>query len=566
MTNSAANESNLVLHKPLYGHTVRDCCFLAVTTILSSIFYISRIGFYWDDWLVLKIFHFSHDQSVIGLTRSVFAEWPEMKVRPLQAFQWAVLYPLFGQTPLGYHIVSTAALLAGVCMFYLVLRTLTQRRLLSLATAVLYGLLPHYSTDRIWYAIWAANLSMVLYFLSLYADLNQLSFRSWIWPWKVVASLSLMLSLLAYEPFMPFFLLNPVLVALKRWQLQRHGKKVLWSWAGTAVSYITNMFLIIVISKYKQGTSRRAPGGGAFGWWLVDNTWMGSIDLTFRAYGSRLPHILSTIWNLYWSWSSFAIALAMVIVVAGYLMQTATTSGERLPRAYVFVLLIATGTLIAGGSYSYLYSFYEVNTGVNNRVVIAAGATVAIAWVSIAGLLCRLLAPEKSASHIFSVLVALLCGCGCLINNTVASFWAEGSQKQRAILSDMKEHFSAPPPGSSIVLTGLCAWNGPGIVFEATWDAGSALALLYDDKTLRGEPLWPWAEAREHGIPSGRDTSDKTTLYSYSSLYLYDVRKKEAGRITDAASASSYIAQAKQYNTANGGCLTAGFGTGLPIW
>src|SRR5215510_2979246 len=118
MTNGTANDSNLVLHKPLYGHTVRDCCFLAITTILSSIFYISRIGFYWDDWLVLKIFHFSHDQSVIGLTRSVFAEWPEMKSRPLQALQWAVLYPLFGQTPLGYHIVSTAALLAGVCMFF----------------------------------------------------------------------------------------------------------------------------------------------------------------------------------------------------------------------------------------------------------------------------------------------------------------------------------------------------------------------------------------------------------------------------------------------------------------
>jgi hypothetical protein len=28
-------------------------------TFLSYVFYVSRLAFYWDDWQVLKIFHFS---------------------------------------------------------------------------------------------------------------------------------------------------------------------------------------------------------------------------------------------------------------------------------------------------------------------------------------------------------------------------------------------------------------------------------------------------------------------------------------------------------------------------
>ena len=101
-------------------------------------------------------------------------------------------------------------------------------RLISVGTTVLYGLLPQYSTDRVWHPILVANLTMALYFLSLFADLKQLARRSWIGPWKVVATASLVLSLLAYDLFFRVFPLRSVLVAIKRVQFKCVGKATNW--------------------------------------------------------------------------------------------------------------------------------------------------------------------------------------------------------------------------------------------------------------------------------------------------------------------------------------------------
>jgi hypothetical protein len=83
-----------------------DSVFLGVLMMLSSLLYMLRLGFYWDDWQALRIFRFSDNQSVLGLTRSLFVVWPEMKARPVQAIEWAVVYKLFAEQPLGYHVLA----------------------------------------------------------------------------------------------------------------------------------------------------------------------------------------------------------------------------------------------------------------------------------------------------------------------------------------------------------------------------------------------------------------------------------------------------------------------------
>jgi len=90
--------------------------------------------------------------------------FPDTVARPVQAIHLAILYRVFGLTPLGYHLVNTLTFCLGVCVFYLALRELTGRRVTSLSTITLFGLLPHYSTDRFWYATFNGNISMVFLF------------------------------------------------------------------------------------------------------------------------------------------------------------------------------------------------------------------------------------------------------------------------------------------------------------------------------------------------------------------------------------------------------------------
>jgi hypothetical protein len=540
---------------------LRDCVFLAVLTMLSSAFYVFRIGFYWDDWRLFQLLHFSTDQSLSGLMRSLFAGWPDLRVRPVQALQLAVLYQLFGMKAVGHHLVNTAILFLGVSVFYFALLALTGRRLMSLAIAAIYGVLPHYATDRFWYANFCANLSMVFYFLSLYWDVKSLRFKgSRMWQWKGAASLSLVTSSLSYEVFMPLFLLNPVLIAFKRWQLRASGKGLRWSWMASGLFYLANPLLLGLIGIIKARNNGRAPGVNSVGWWLVDTAVSGSADLTWGAYLLNLPHILWTILTKYWNWPAFLIALVLGVVIAIYLIHVAKTSEERLPHFVVLALTLCGATLVSGLSYAYFYSYYGVNTGVNNRVTIAAATGVAISWASLAGLLGHTFLRRAISNHVFCILVALLCASGCLIIDTVSSFWIVAAQKRAQILTDMKQNFQ-PPRGSSVLLTGLCAWEGPGIIFEADWDVTGALALLYEDNTIKGDVLWPWMKAQEQGIESG-----KNVIYSFASLYSYDVRTKQAAQISDAKTAAFQIEKTKEDDVKSHECLSSGFGTGLAIW
>src|SRR5438552_4082201 len=137
---------------------LRDSLFLSVILGLSVVLYAGRLGFYADDWKFLETLTFSTDQSLPGLFRTFYTESETVWMRPVQAIEQAILYWFFGLRPLGYHLVNSTVLLSGVLLFYWVLRELNCERWLALSLPAVYGLLPHYSTDRVWMATFMATL------------------------------------------------------------------------------------------------------------------------------------------------------------------------------------------------------------------------------------------------------------------------------------------------------------------------------------------------------------------------------------------------------------------------
>lgn len=182
-----------------------DGLFLAGVVLLSAVLYVPTLGFSGDDWTYLGYAHTAEDPSFFGVFRDMFG--PHLRMRPVQFLYIAALYKVFGMEPLGYHIVNTLVLAVGAVLFYLVLRRVGVSRLFAVAVPLVYALLPHYSTNRMWMAAFQIGLSMTLYFLSLYADLRagaELSPRYSVW--KPVALLALVAGTLAYELFLPLLL------------------------------------------------------------------------------------------------------------------------------------------------------------------------------------------------------------------------------------------------------------------------------------------------------------------------------------------------------------------------
>jgi hypothetical protein len=99
-----------------------------------------------------------------------------------------------------------------VVLGYLALVELRVRRDIALAVALVFRVLAHYATDRFWVVAMQASLSMTLYGLSLYADLRATrSSAAGSWEWGALALAAIVGCVLAYEVFLPFFLLNVVL-------------------------------------------------------------------------------------------------------------------------------------------------------------------------------------------------------------------------------------------------------------------------------------------------------------------------------------------------------------------
>jgi hypothetical protein len=197
---------------------LQDGLFLTLVVLLSCSLYTSRLGFYSDDWVFLSLLKGTVHHSPAGWYQALYAGDVVIRQRPAQIVYLAMLYGFFGLQPFGYHLANALMLVAGSLFFYLSLRVLQLSRLLALALPLIYILLPNYSTDRFWIAAHQATLSIVFYFISLYADLKAVQdYPLHLRRWKSISILSLVISGLAYEVTLPLFLMNPLLA----WYLAR---------------------------------------------------------------------------------------------------------------------------------------------------------------------------------------------------------------------------------------------------------------------------------------------------------------------------------------------------------
>ena len=448
---------------------VQDCLFLSVLVSLSVVPYAWDLGFYSDDWSFLAIYSLAEDQSLLGLFRSHYDSWTQM--RPGQIFYQASLYWLFGTDPLGYHLVNAAVLALSIVFVYLVLRELGQSRLLAVAIPALYGMLPHYSTDRFWPATSQITLAMLFYFLSVYADLRTTRSRSFhLWLWKTLSLSSLVGSILAYELTIPLFLFSPLIVSYvyqRRWtSVQQKRPSILKLTALISSHWLMLMGLIA----FKLLTTVRL---GHYG--LIEQiTWFGqfireAFVVGYGWYGLGLPATVFTLFRDYPDWRAFAVTGVFGLLLFWYLQRV---GGQFDAISWTsWLRLIGGGLAVFGLGYAIFLTNRNVHvgvtTGIGNRIAIAAAIGVALSLVGAFGWISDIWTSIRTRRLCFCALVTVFCMSGFLINNGVASFWITAYEKQQVVLADIKREFPTLDAGTRFILDGVCPYVGPAVVFES---------------------------------------------------------------------------------------------------
>jgi hypothetical protein len=552
---------------------VVDCLFLTLIVALSVLSYLLRLGFSSDDWTFLGYFQTNPDQSFLGLlgTENLL----QMRSRPVQFVYLVSLYSCFGLAPFGYHLVNACVLGSGTLFFYLALRELSCLRMVALALPAVYGLLPDYATDRFWMASFEATLSMTLYFIGLYAALRMVRARRAWGGWALAAGGALLASALAYEVFLPLFPVIPLLAGYRAPLTAQPEEGQRWR---VPVLIVGTALLAVVVAAFKAATTSRlgalsslpvhlatnirqafAPAGAETDYGL--NLERAGL-VHFTTYGLGLPHAAWRLARAVPDAANVGVAVVVALTVLGYLRHVLGRPGAALPSLRLALVLLGAGLGVFGLGYSIfiVYGGLQLTpSGIGNRTAIAAAVGVAASLVGVIGFLTSGL-PAAWRRIAFPALVALVCGAGCAVTNSLASYWIDAYARARQVITDIERTVPALPPETTLLLDGICPYLGPAVVFESSWDLAGALAIVYGDRSLRADVVTPALEVDDDAII----TRLYGTRYSYpyDRLLVYHAGRRTIDRLSDAATARRYLAATV---TERAACPHGSEGFGVPV-
>ncbi|HVZ67507.1 MAG TPA: glycosyltransferase [Patescibacteria group bacterium] len=537
---------------------LNDYVFLTLVVIISSVLYINKISFYSDDWSFLGNFSLSQNHSLLGLFQT--ATTPNTLMRPVQNFYEALLYWSFGTSPLGYQLVNLGIFIGIVVFFYTVLRQLKVPRLLSVAIPLVYVLLPNYSTDRFWFAVHQANLSVLFYFISLFAALKSVSrFTLRKSLWKVISIVALLLSVLSYEVVIPLFVINLFIL----WNPYNLFLRIVYGKRRSNMVFISviSIFLLYTLV-FKALTTRRLTGGIDINYIL--HVLGSAIHVNYGSWFINLPYIWGEIISAHTDPILLALTGIMYVFIFYHLYSLASDPDFKFPTISAMKTLTLSSFVIFFLGYAIFFTNNQVGfspTGVENRVAIAAAIGVAMTFVGLSGWLSKIFLPEKAAKVMFCIILSLICAGSFLTVNTIASFWADAGSKSTKVLADIHKEFPTVNNKSTILLDGVCPYVGPAPVFEADWDLKGALETYYL-KPLNADIVTPRLKVKDNSITTTIYTF--TTSYPYKNMYIYNYKTKQIFKINDADDAHAYF---NTYNNdLNNGCPNAEAGKGVAIF
>jgi hypothetical protein len=527
-----------------YKAAWQDCLFLAMVMFLSVMLYIHKIGFYSDDWAYLSLYEAYSDKSLLGNFHTLIVS-PNIRSRPVQAFLQGFVYWMFGLGPLGHHVFNTSMLMLSMWLIYFILLELRQGRMVALAIPLVFSLMPHYSTDRLWHSAFMVTLSMLLYLISLYADLRLLRTQGIkVWLWKAVSIVCLAGSALSYEIFMPLFFINPLLA----WYLSKQlpGKS-----PATPVNkkwhylYMFNLLAIVLVVWFKLSTATRMGtlSLGKHLYWFAYVLY-NSAKISFSKFGVKLPVIIFSSLGQYADLMLIAVSVLAGAGIFVYMLRIMKKSEEQKSTWYFACLAIVGVCIFAAGFGIFLTNTNAIITpaGINNRIVLASALGVAIAFVGGIGWVSSFFSSARLHNYLFCFMIAVLSASSLFVTNIIASFWVESNTIQQQVIHDIKQRFPQLPGNSTLILDGVCPYAGPAVVFESSWDLAGALSIAYQDITIHADIVTPNMKVQSDGIVTVMYGGANHTFHAYSDkLFVYHMGTKTVHYLPSQQAAQAYF-------------------------
>jgi len=543
---------------------------LPLLIALSAIPYIHQLGFYSDDWGYEASLLQYQSGSVWSSFQFLVSSDGSVRVRPVQALDLALSFKAFGLNPLPYHIVGTLVLALTSVILYCILKDLEIGSGIALALAAVYGMLPHYSTDRFWIASQQADLCMLFALLGIYAIFHltrpQATCKSC---WGVLTAASFTLSLLSYEVSLGLIAATLGVASLR---LLRAAPQATRDNATAKRWIAASTLLLLLVGIAKSAMQDRIVFHhhllhflGSL-WKITAHALGQAVTFNLWSYGLHLPWVIVALWRQ----STLDGTAVGVAVACGTLLTVALWAdrGGKIWSAIANIKLIAIGFAL---HFLGIFLFardtgFDLSLpGLNNRVVIASALGTASICVGVLGLISRFLTRHATVRwRVFSVLIGIVCALYSLVVSGIASYWVDSAMQQAQIGQIIKANVPPPPPGSVLLLDGYCRYDGPAPVMETDWDTSGFLQIFFNDFSIKGDVISKNAHFGETAVDT-TEYGGAEGHYPYNKkLFVYNVRSHSLTAFDSPKAAANYL-QAENPSQ-DSGCPTTQDGDGVKIY
>jgi len=236
-----------------YFERAKILAIISFFTIGASVYgvFIPFLGFYWDDWPVIWVYHALGPQGVA----TYFAG-----DRPVSGWIYAILAPVLGISPMGWHVVALAVRCASSAALFVAFSALWPRRKdVAWLVGVLVLLYPGFTQQPIALSYLSHHLSFLFFVVSLAATIFSITTPAYRWLFLSIALVTEGLSYLITEYFigLELFRLFVIVVVTSRGGLTRDLKKlgtalIMWSpYATVWTAYVVwRAFAFRYVSHY----------------------------------------------------------------------------------------------------------------------------------------------------------------------------------------------------------------------------------------------------------------------------------------------------------------------------
>ena len=132
-------------------------------------------------------------------------------IRPVEAVHFSLMYLLFGDQPLGYHLMNGVLEVLSAVLFYLVLCRIGIGYGVAILSAMLLLVYPNHDSTHYWMVCGSVTLSLVFSLASILLSLQAITAKRR-WLQTLGATFFYGLSMFNYETLMPLAFLNVALV------------------------------------------------------------------------------------------------------------------------------------------------------------------------------------------------------------------------------------------------------------------------------------------------------------------------------------------------------------------